>query len=81
MGGLGHAPHWEIFWTLTLKSPGFLNHSERILARFQLGKFFLVKYILSFKNLTDFRWKPMRIHACLYLFDTVFIRLTALGAY
>ena len=34
--------------------PGFMSHSERILARFQLGKFIFIKIYLLIKNLTEF---------------------------
>ena len=39
--------------------PGFLSHSERILARFQLGSFIFIKFLLKYiilliKNLTEF---------------------------
>ena len=53
-GVWGHATPWEIFCNLppVPKFP-FLG-SDRILTRFQLGKFFIIKNIFIMKNLTDF---------------------------
>ena len=34
--------------------PGFLSHSDRILARFQLGNVFIIRNMFIMKNLTDF---------------------------
>ena len=50
--------------------PGFLSHSERILARFQLGSFifikFLLKYIYLLKIWLNFIkwWEPVWIPTC-----------------
>ena len=51
-GVWGHAPPWEIFVIYLPKFP-FLG-SDRILTRFQLGKFFIIKNIFIMNNLTDF---------------------------
>ena len=43
------------FYLPEVSFPGFLSHSDGILARFQLEKFFLFKVYLFMKNMTDFR--------------------------
>ena len=45
------------FYLSEVLFPGFLSHSDGILARFELGKFFLLKEYLFVKNLTDFHKK------------------------